>query len=863
MGVSDIEAVRHRWELPGVALAYGLTTLAALYEFLFFGLTSKYNVSEDFYLRTFPAVIHHLQNAAREGIALWDTANFGGMPAIGSGAANPFDPLSYVAIAAGPTAAFGVSPLLHSIVAGVGMYALLRRVLGYSIVASFFGGVVFQWLPLSALKFDVFEAHLRVPMAYLPFVVAGTTMYLRTREARYMAGASLALVASIVFGTPMFLPLTALVLLLCTVVGGERGRRDGPIRSRMLAVGACACVGLWAAGLTAFILLPFVQTFIESTRWAFPSGTEAALATEIWTSVRSITAAGRPNLAGMSLLPLLVVLCAARAVWPRGLAGVANIAYPLVGFVGVVTLFQAVPRLAPLMAAVPVLGAVHPSFYLFFLDFALAVLVGAGAERWLVVGARGWAPRGLLALGTASLAWLVVFVVLLSVLAVTRTPHALMKPFTMDFVGANTPGWAPVLQLEFSTLDRVLRPVFQLQRWGVSYPPYFFGLRLWVVLSASFIQVVSLVWLVRRTWRTRERVHAMSPVVLVAVLGVAGASFGWFQAGETRSLAAAFYAETGLAEVVRELDATERVVYLVDDQNYYANQHQFFEAGPLVSGARLPNGFAHMPPARTARLLYASEFGPDFASPGAPARSVETGLAPARYAMSHQLDNELTRVFVTQLDSRYLDLFGASYVIAPNPIEHPRFVALFDEDVYTNHGDPVRVYLYKSQSPVPRAFVAERCLEMPLSDVIAAIENLPREDLTRVALAEASDSRESPCAPLGDVDTSGPSDAHIDTYSASRVTISLDGRRPGVLVLTDTYSPDWRAFVDGHSRPAFPVYGAFRGVIVEEGDETVQFVYRPRAVYAGMTVAGGTLALAIALLGRRRFSRVGSGQPES
>ena len=147
--------------------------------------------------------------------------------------------------------------------------------------------------------------------------------------------------------------------------------------------------------------------------------------------------------------------------------------------------------------------------------------------------------------------------------------------------------------------------------------------------------------------------------------------------------------------------------------------------------------------------------------------------------------------------------------------------------------------------------------------MIAAIENLPREDLTRVALAEASDSRESPCAPLGDVDTSGPSDAHIDTYSASRVTISLDGRRPGVLVLTDTYSPDWRAFVDGHSRPAFPVYGAFRGVIVEEGDETVQFVYRPRAVYAGMTVAGGTLALAIALLGRRRFSRVGSGQPES
>lgn len=71
------------------------------------------------------------------------------------------------------------------------------------------------------------------------------------------------------------------------------------------------------------------------------------------------------------------------------------------------------------------------------------------------------------------------------------------------------------------------------------------------------------------------------------------------------------------------------------------------------------------------------------------------------------------------------------------------------------------------------------------------------------------------------------------------VTLSLD--RPGYAVLSDTYYPGWRAFVDGSPQPAYIADYNFRAVAVPAGTHTVTFEYAPFSATLGLLVSAGAL----------------------
>jgi hypothetical protein len=55
----------------------------------------------------------------------------------------------------------------------------------------------------------------------------------------------------------------------------------------------------------------------------------------------------------------------------------------------------------------------------------------------------------------------------------------------------------------------------------------------------------------------------------------------------------------------------------------------------------------------------------------------------------------------------------------------------------------------------------------------------------------------------------------------------------GMVLLTDTWFPGWRATVDGKSAKIERAYGMVRGVLVESGNHTIEMRYRPLSVYIG------------------------------
>lgn len=74
--------------------------------------------------------------------------------------------------------------------------------------------------------------------------------------------------------------------------------------------------------------------------------------------------------------------------------------------------------------------------------------------------------------------------------------------------------------------------------------------------------------------------------------------------------------------------------------------------------------------------------------------------------------------------------------------------------------------------------------------------------------------------------------------------------RPGVLVVSESHHPGWKAFVDGQETPIIVANYAFRGVLLPEGRHTVRFEYRPASLRIGLAVSSLALLGALFFLWR-------------
>ncbi|MDP2874251.1 MAG: YfhO family protein, partial [bacterium] len=96
----------------------------------------------------------------------------------------------------------------------------------------------------------------------------------------------------------------------------------------------------------------------------------------------------------------------------------------------------------------------------------------------------------------------------------------------------------------------------------------------------------------------------------------------------------------------------------------------------------------------------------------------------------------------------------------------------------------------------------------------------------------------------------------IITDENQKVVVKVTAPQPGYLVLSDTYYPGWRAYLEDKTevRIVRANYN-FRAVPLSAGDHTVTFIYRPESLFRGLRISLASLAVILGLLGYWRFSR--------
>ena len=160
--------------------------------------------------------------------------------------------------------------------------------------------------------------------------------------------------------------------------------------------------------------------------------------------------------------------------------------------------------------------------------------------------------------------------------------------------------------------------------------------------------------------------------------------------------------------------------------------------------------------------------------------------------------------------------------------------------------DAVRI-VFENPSPAPRAFVAAGLANSagwPSASGPLAWKVATSSDARLLAEASTLGIQAGQSSP-GDTQNAS---VIIRDYHNARLRLDATLKRPGLLVLMDSWHPNWRATVDG--KPAYigQVDMAFRGMALGAGSHEIDFTYEPRTLRFGIAASAMTAAALLALL---------------
>ena len=162
------------------------------------------------------------------------------------------------------------------------------------------------------------------------------------------------------------------------------------------------------------------------------------------------------------------------------------------------------------------------------------------------------------------------------------------------------------------------------------------------------------------------------------------------------------------------------------------------------------------------------------------------------------------------------------------------------------------VEILENEDALPRAYLVERAR---LATQMQAFEHLKQAsvDFERTVLLERDPGAEHSALFEGEGPGRPLQAAAIVHYAPERAVISARSRRPAVLVLTDTYYPGWRAYVDGEETEILRANGLFRAVRFPSGKHEVVFEFRPQSFRWGVVISLVSLGLLLAAVAANRW----------
>jgi hypothetical protein len=154
-------------------------------------------------------------------------------------------------------------------------------------------------------------------------------------------------------------------------------------------------------------------------------------------------------------------------------------------------------------------------------------------------------------------------------------------------------------------------------------------------------------------------------------------------------------------------------------------------------------------------------------------------------------------------------------------------------------------YVYENTNPLPRVFIVydARVLAADAA-ALAAIYRTDFDPARQVIL-------DQPVGALGPAPIT--SAVQMQSYAPTRLELTVTTDAPGIVVLSEIYAPGWSARVDDHPVPILRANYALRGIYVSAGAHRVELVYLPPRLIEGLALTGLTLVVILIGVGIERY----------
>jgi len=223
--------------------------------------------------------------------------------------------------------------------------------------------------------------------------------------------------------------------------------------------------------------------------------------------------------------------------------------------------------------------------------------------------------------------------------------------------------------------------------------------------------------------------------------------------------------------------------------------------------------------------------------------------------------DELYRIFIAAPSistTHLIDLYGVKYITSVTPLEEKnKFELIYArlEGLQGKKKDLLNkntVKLYKNRSPLPRAWLVRDFKVLDSKTILSMMIQKEFKPRKEVLLEETPPSLTLPHKGGG----VGGSEVEFISETNNRLQLHVETKENSLLVVSDTYYPGWKVFVNGNPKKIYQANYAFRAVPLNAGIHKVEFVYDPVSfkLGAGVTFLGILGCLLIGWAVRRKGS---------
>ncbi len=212
-----------------------------------------------------------------------------------------------------------------------------------------------------------------------------------------------------------------------------------------------------------------------------------------------------------------------------------------------------------------------------------------------------------------------------------------------------------------------------------------------------------------------------------------------------------------------------------------------------------------------------------------------------------------SQVMPSGIESPILSMLNTQYIIIPNwiPPGRPRpdiaHLLATHETVFRN--DVIRVL--KLEESLPRAWIVHESVRATNNFGLMMIDSGLVDPADMVFLDP--DAKRPSMVPAA-----GPASESVTVIhnGADQIRLDVTLTTDGLVVMSQTYDPDWSAYVDGEKVELYQANGVIQGIAVPAGEHEIELVYEPVSLQVGIYISiffSLLVVLILAVFGWTRF----------